>query len=368
MVLCDPENGWNEILPQSSLKCQDAHARYWEFQLRRDLYSFEVLKDDRVLERKAYANVIYTNSGWGLEAKHTTASPNGSYHVEPVLDDYSKLESMHFPEIAFDADRTRIAEEQAKELFDGILEVERKGIFWWSLGLSNQAIEFRGLENMMYDMYDYPEELHSLMKILCDGTLSMLDSLEEQGILYQNNKNCYVGSGGYGFTDALADVPAGKVRCRDMWGFTESQETVSVSPEMFGEFVFPYQLRIAERFGLNCYGCCEPLDLRWDIVKKILNLRRVSVSHWADAEKMASALGKQYIFSLKPSPSFLATPKMDAVSAEKELREKISAARRNDCHIEVIMKDNHTLGNNPRNAVDWVRLARKVLDTEQRFS
>ena len=47
---------------------------------------------------------------------------------------------------------------------------------------------------------------------------------------------------------------AGKVRTIDMWGFAESQETVGVSPRMFAEFIFPDQLPILERFGLNCYG------------------------------------------------------------------------------------------------------------------
>ena len=87
-----------------------------------------------------------------------------------------------------------------------------------------------------------------------------------------------------------------------MWGFAESQETVGVSPHMFAEFVFPYQLPILERFGLNCYGCCEPLDTRRRIVEKTPRLRRVSVSAWANVERMAEKLGDRYIFSWKPSP------------------------------------------------------------------
>ena len=75
-----------------------------------------------------------------------------------------------------------------------------------------------------------------------------------------------------------------------MWCLTESQETVGVSPEQFEEFVFQYQLPLQERFGLNCYGCCEPLQSRWHIVKKIPRLRRVSVSPWADQEMMAEML------------------------------------------------------------------------------
>ena len=76
-----------------------------------------------------------------------------------------------------------------------------------------------------------------------------------------------------------------------MWGFGESQETVGVSPEMFAEFVLPYQLPILERFGLNCYGCCEPLDKRWEYVKQIPRLRRVSVSPWSNRAFMAERLG-----------------------------------------------------------------------------
>ena len=59
---------------------------------------------------------------------------------------------------------------------------------------------------------------------------------------------------------AAEDFDESHVRTMDMWGFTESQETVRVSPKMVGEFVFPYQRPLQERFGLNCYGCCEPLD------------------------------------------------------------------------------------------------------------
>ena len=75
---------------------------------------------------------------------------------------------------------------------------------------------------------------------------------------------------------------------------------------MFGEFIFPYQLPLLERFGLNCYGCCEPLDRRWSVVKQVPRLRRVSVSAWADWAKMAELLGDRYIFSLKPRPVDLA--------------------------------------------------------------
>lgn len=363
MVVCDPENGWNEIIPQTDLKCVDAFARYMEMTLLKDIFSFTKLKDDRVLESKFYTNIAYASTGWGLEAKHTSSGENGAYHIEPALTDYAMLSQIHMPIITFDEEETRKGEELTREVFDGILDVERKGTYWWSLGISNTAIDFRGLENFMLDMYDYPDEMHAYMNMLCEGNLQMLNQLEKQNMLYQNNGNCYVGSGGYGFTKDLKSVARGAaVTPKDMWGFTESQETASVSTVMFEEFVFPYQLKIASRFGLNCYGCCEGLEKRWDIVKRIPNLRRVSVSHWADAKLMAEYLNSKYVYSLKPSPSFLASRNMDANSCKAELAEKIGYAKKNNCHIEVIMKDNHTLGGNPQNAIDWVQIARNKLE------
>jgi hypothetical protein len=106
---------------------------------------------------------------------------------------------------------------------------------------------------------------------------------------------------------------------------------------------------------LNCYGCCEPLDIRWDLVKEFPRLRRVSVSPWADIRKMAEYLGGDFVYSRKPSPTPLADPNPDWEQIRRELREFFKVTR--DCHVEIIMKDNHTLGNNPGNASEWCKIA-----------
>jgi hypothetical protein len=150
-----------------------------------------------------------------------------------------------------------------------------------------------------------------------------------------------------------------------MWGFAESQETTQVSPDHFAdhfeEFVFPYQLPILDRFGLNCYGCCEPLHLRWHVVKKFPRLRRISVSPWADPEKMAEYLSNNYIFSMKPNPAALAVPALDEDWVRKGLRQALDITR--GCCVEVIMKDNHTIGRNPENVIRWCRIAREEADS-----
>ena len=224
------------------------------------------------------------------------------------------------------------------------------------------VIDLRGLGQFMYDMYDHPQELHQLMAFLRDGHLAKLDFLETNGLLSLNNDNTYVGSGGFGWTYELPRQDFnGKVRTMDMWGFSESQETVQVSPKLFAEFVFPYQLPLAERFGLNCYGCCEPLDKRWYVVKQLPRLRRVSVSPWANIPKMAEFLEDQYIFSLKPSPTPLAMPHLDEELIRKILREAMRITR--NCRVEIVMKDNHTIGNNPQNVIRWCQIAQEEAGT-----
>jgi hypothetical protein len=142
-----------------------------------------------------------------------------------------------------------------------------------------------------------------------------------------------------------------------MWGFAESQETLGISPRMFEEFIFPYQLAVLERFGLNCYGCCEPLEHRWSVVKRIPRLRRVSVSPWTDVAKMVEHLGDDYIFSLKPNPTSLAMEDFDEDDIRRELRRAFRLAQ--GCRLEVIMKDNHTIRGDPRRVVRWVQICRE---------
>ena len=196
------------------------------------------------------------------------------------------------------------------------------------------------------------------MAFLSDSHMAMLDCLENNHLLTLNNDGMYVGQGGFGWTKELPQPDyEGTVRLCDMWGNAESQETVGVSPKMFAEFVLPYQVRLLERFGLNCYGCCEPLDKRWHEVEAIPRLRRVSVSPWADPADMAEKLGDRYIYSMKPSPTDLAMSTFDEERIRAGIRDAFQIT--SGCRVGVIMKDNHTIRNDPSRAVRWVRIARE---------
>jgi hypothetical protein len=360
LIFCDPENGWNEIVLQSDLKCIKPLLRVWEMNLRKEIFWGTKMLDDKVIEPYFNVPYNYSDSGWGLVSQKIGGEDGGSYTwLAPIKDYETDFSRLKFPEINIDYAETEKVLGIAKELFDDILTVRLRGVWWWTLGMTWDYITLRGLENFMLDLYDNPEWVHRTMAFLRDGTLHKLDFLEANGLLALNTEGTYVGSGGFGWTTQLPNpgFDSTKVRTRDMWGFAESQETVGVSTEMFKEFIFPYQKPILERFGLNCYGCCEPMDPRWEVVKGFPRLRRVSCSPWANYQKMAEYLGDKYILSLKPSPTPLAQAVLDEDYTRETMRNNFRITK--NCIVEAIMKDNHTLGKNPLNANTWCRRARE---------
>jgi hypothetical protein len=358
VIFCDPEYGWNEIITIDQIECQGEQAQRWEMTLRKEIFWGAEMCDDRVIEPYFIVSHVYDESDWGMREKVIGGTDGGSYVWEAPLQSYADFQKLHYPIISVNHEATDRVIELAEDTLGDLLPVRLKTAWWWTLGMTRMLVNLRGLEQIMFDMYDHPGELHRLMAFLRDGHLAKLDFLEENELLSLNNDGTYVGSGGFGWTNELPGSDFnGHVRTQNLWGFTESQETVGVSPDTFAEFIFPYQLPIQERFGLNCYGCCEPLDKRWHIVKEIPNLRRVSISPWADIAVMAKNLEDQYIFSIKPRPADLAMTEFNEGRIRNELREALNKTR--DCRVEVIMKDNHTIGNDPQRVVRWVQIARE---------
>jgi hypothetical protein len=359
VVFCDPENGWNEIVTESQMKCTGRIARRWEMNLRKEIFWGEEMGDDKPVDPVFDVSYTVSPDDWGVQAVYRKTDELGSYVWEPPVRDYDRdLPKVHSPSFDIDWETTRGCHELAREIFGDVLEVRLKGVWWWSLGVTLPAATLRGLENIMYDFIDHPDELRELLRIVSEGHLDKLDRLEREGLLSLNNDGTYVGSGGFGYTDELPREDfTGSVRTVDMWGFTESQETVSVSPAMYEEFIFPYERPIMDRFGLNCYGCCEPVHPRWRTIARHPRLRRVSCSPWCDVARMAEYLQDDYILSLKPNPAGISEPVVHWESIRRDIREAFEAS--GGCRVEIIMKDNHTIGGRPENVIEWCRIAQE---------
>ncbi|MCU0489484.1 MAG: hypothetical protein MUE67_11090, partial [Anaerolineales bacterium] len=215
-----------------------------------------------------------------------------------------------------------------------------RGSYWWTTGMTWEAINLVGLEGLMLAMYDNPSGLHRLMALLQEDFHQMLDWYEREDLLTLNNWQ-----------------PGDPVRLRHLWGLSESQETVGVSPKLFEEFIFPYQQPVIERFGLSYYGCCEPVHTRIRVLKQLKNLRRVSVSPWCNQDLIAAELGEDYIFCRKPNPALISTETWDEAAIRADIRATLESA--SGCPLEFAMKDVHTLSNQPWRLGRWVALARE---------
>lgn len=361
LIFADPENAWYELIPAAELVSAGNLARLWEFRLRKEIYWAEKIRDDRVVEPAFSVYRIYEESERGLDARIIGGDDDGAYRWDAPLTDYDDLDKLRFRRINICSEKTQRLYDLAAEVLGDILQVRIEGVWWWSLGMTSDLILLRGFQQALYDMYDNPDGLHRLMAFLRDENLAKLDFLEANGLLSLNNGGDFIGTGGYGWSDELPapGFDGAKVRTRDMWGFCESQETVGVSPKLFEEFVFAYQLPILDRFGLNIYGCCEPLDKRFDAIRRIPRLRKVTVSPWSDVEGMAERLGSDYIYTRKVNPADIAQPSIDEEQIRKGLRDTLRATSRNKCHVEILMRDVLTLSGNPENIIRWTQIARE---------
>lgn len=356
----------NAPVPDSALKCENLWARTIERQLLIDIYQFDVVRDDHVIE--PYWNVNWHLSIGNLGVKvvqHTGENYGGmgGKKWDPPIKDLDRdIEKLHPFTYSVDRETTMAEKQYIEKIFGDILKVRIRSSFWWKMGLTKEAMLLIGLENLMINMITNPKGLNRLLKFLQDNNIKFVDWLEKEGLLSLNNENDYIGTGSIGYTHDLPQAgkkPSDPVTMKDMWLMLESQETVGVGPRQFGEIVFPYQLEVSKKFGKCYYGCCEPLHSRWHIVKQIPNLARVSVTPWADQEFLADALGKDYVFSRKPNPILVSTEQFSEEEIRADLQKTLNAAK--NCRLEIIMKDVHTLNNEPDRLARWVELAREEI-------
>jgi len=360
-VFIDPEYAWYELIPHTTLQCRHSLARLWEFRLRKEIYWQEEIGDDRVCTKDFPVCHIFTKTGLGLEANRVrTGQQDGAYHVEPALQDWDDMGKLKFREIHVDYDTTNRVLELAHDVFDGILNVVLRNSWWYSDGLADEVFNLRGMENLMYDFYDYPDELHALMAFLRDERMHMLDFLEKEHLLSLNNEGEFLGTGGYGWCDELPapGYDPAAVRCEDLCGYGEAQIFGAVSPKAFDEFILDYQVPILSRFGLNFYGCCERMDDRLCYVrKKIPRLRTVSVAPWCDVEDMARQMGGDFVYCWKQNPSLIAVDQPDWALIRQELRSVFETTARYGCPTEVLMRDVRSLAFRAENPSTWAKIA-----------
>lgn len=255
-------------------------------------------------------------------------------------------------------DQTNTYFDAAQEAIGDILPVRHTGksLTCW---LTQDLVHIMGMNNMCYTLYDYPDELVQVMNRLADDYLRFFERWQDSGLLYPTAGYEELNQGSICLSDEL---PAeGPVRLDQIWLHMDSQETINVSQDMF-ETIFwePYK-KVAERFGLVSFGCCDPLERLWPCLSQLDNLRKASISPWTDEAYMGEALrGRKTIYHRKPSPNYIG---VDVTLDEGAWREHITTTLKHakDCHVELTIRDAYTIHNNVDKAKRCVEIMKECI-------
>jgi hypothetical protein len=325
--------------------------------LRMTLYTWERFKADMVV--MPYFGIGKTVRNEGLGPRPQVERKGLSQHFGQQLATIEEVQALRTPVIEVDpeSDQRRLAE--VSELFDGILPVRLVGHGRHS-GLWDMISTKISPERMLYDLIDRPEYVTVLISKFVEMESGVLDQYEAHGLLEAAPDDIHCTGA---FCDDLpsSGYDGKKATAKDTWTFSMAQMFSEVSPEMQDEFDITPLKPLLERYGLVYYGCCEPLHNKINIVRKIRNVRKISVSPWANKEIAAANIHGDYVFSAKPNPSHVAMGSFDADLIRKDLTETVQICRRHNTPCELILKDVSTVCNDPSRLAKWEKIAMDVV-------
>lgn len=343
------------------LECTDPLFREIEFKLRYAIFKDE-FGDDEVIEPWVTVDPVFASDDWGFESHNIMPEQKGGAHkLVACIKEMEDIKNFKIPKHEIDIIKTNERYSLIEDAIGDILEVDRgrgTAYMYWGGDISTRLAQLVGLEELMYYLYDRPEWMHEILTFMRDGVLKAQQEAEDAGdftrTCHTNQAICY---------DNVLDNPkanSGGVSRRRLWGFFAAQEFALISPEMHEEFMLNYQIPIMKNFGLTAYGCCEDLTKKIKILKQVPNLRRISVSPWADVGKCAEQIQRDYVLSWRPNPSSTICNDFDPAFIRKTVKEAMEASK--GCNVDITLKDVQTLKGEPSRFKEWIKVVRDVSD------
>ena len=347
---------WNEMDVDGSLVCAVADP-YWrsvEWDLRTTLYKLRHMPGDTALNQYICIPRPIFNTGWGIESriksvisleKDSTAPSRVFENQITCMDDLEKIKT---PVITLDSVRESEIINEADEIFGGIIPYRLTGMCM-HLGIWDWIAQWMGVENCYIAIMDEPEMIHALMEKLTNGVLSMIDQMNAQKLFDVTSNLCHCS---HTFSGSESE-PAPPAVSENAWAFGLAQLFTCVSPSVTDEFEVQYVSRIFPHFSNIYYGCCDRLDDRMDVIRKLPKIKKLSCSPWSDREHFARVMPDTCIMSAKPNPAYLAAGALDEDAVRKDLRRTICAARECGRNLELLLKDISTVSHNPASLWRW---------------
>lgn len=364
-VVLISEIPWGEIKDDALVCTCSGELRGIEGNLRRTLYQWDHFQADMVVLPAYRVAKRIKSTGIGIsieekEIKSDTGSNISAHEYVDILKTDEDLAKLCLPEITYNKADTEKAFALASEVFDGIMPVKLCGHALQS-NIWDTIARFRGVDSLLMDLVMRPEFMHATAQRFSDIVESQFRQYEELDLLDPNQLelHCTVA--------CTNELPAsdfdGKVRRKDVWGRCAAQIFGSVSPDMHDEFDLAYNEKTFGGCGLLYYGCCEPMDRKIDILRKrFKNLRKVSITPWADPERAAEAMGKDLVMAAKPNPANVCSKTFNPKPVEEEMSRYLKACKRHGTTCEFVLKDISTIANNPVTLTKWAETVKGVID------
>ncbi|MBE5805058.1 MAG: hypothetical protein E7316_11180 [Clostridiales bacterium] len=362
------EEPWGELRHEElRLRCEDPRDRALEGRLRREIFKVRHHRGDYALKPYAEAQVVINNSGYGftIQDERTIEAMTGSdisaHSYTDQLEDETALEKFRLPEITIDEEATAANVEHASRVFDGLLKVRKAGValftpFW------DEIPRLHGVENCMYDLYDRPEFMHAVAEAFTRVYEHEITRYEELNVLETDPYYLHC-TPACTWDLPVKDIDKDNITAKDVWCRSMAQVFSMVSPAMHDEFDLQYNQRLFDRCGLSYYGCCEPLHHKIpDLRKRFKNLRRISITPWADPDAAAEQIGGDYVLSYKCNPAFVGSGSLSVEGARREVERVIEACNRNHTPCEFVLKDVSTVSGRGEALTEWVDMVNDVID------
>jgi len=347
-------------------KCEDSSLHGMEYHFLTGIFREKYLPTDNYLmpywpvhKRGGFGGMrglerdvkTHHEEGWNIMAQE--------YH--DVLPDEEALAKLNWVPGGYDREGTMKDYEFAGDLLGDILPIKIVGHnTGMGLTLWDDVSLFRGVTPLLTDLAERPEFMHKIARKITDGYIKSVGEAIKHNLLGVDFPTLHCSPA---FTDDLEPVTDfDHIEPKHTWGRGVAQIFGDVSPAMHDEFDTQYQIEATKDFGLVYYGCCERLDNKIHLLKKMKNLRKISITPWSDVNVAAQLIGKDYEMSVKMNPANVSSGFGEDVIKD-EYRTIANAAKKNGCAFDIVLKDISTVVNKPQNLIKWAEiLMREVME------
>jgi hypothetical protein len=373
-----PKSQWDFMFGSHHMRCRTATGKEMEYFLKRVVWMAENVADDHIVWPVVRVSVPSREvRGWGVKIGWEDVDAQGNRSVDGDYGDTDTAkavvspfkEGIDFsaltaPRMAVDQEAWSRKQEEIPALIENRLDIipayNSMGYYPFDI-----AAYMRGLEQINFDPYDIPQELHRLMDFITTAVEQHHQDREKNGWInfaadrtgkYQMvfspwRIHCSYVPEGY--------APAGVVpKLNFEWAYITGQTSSGYGPDMFREFVHEYNCRLARHFTRQTvyYHGCEPLDQKAVHIKNLPNLRRFHVSPWSSVQTIAAEIQGRAVMEVHSHPGnvFLA---WDRDQMRQNIRSLIDQAE--GLPMDLNLSDINTLNKNPGILKSWAEIARE---------